>query len=81
MAKKQEEPIAEKITLREAIEKLEIAEDDTVFIHIIHGRDIADEPCIVKELDKGTLRRKVRCVHGNYGGQEYNYGCFRFLLD
>ena len=64
--------------LKTAIKELGISDDDTVFIWLQGKIDAAIK---VSEITPPILNKPVRVIHKNFGGQEYEYSCYRFILE
>lgn len=64
--------------VKEAIKELEISPEDTIFIR--QYNKVGEDIYIVQDLDKSILNKKIKLIQGNYGGKEYGYCCYRFIL-
>lgn len=66
--------------LKDAINELGLAPNEDIFVHI-YGKNEDDIIYKVQDVDSKLLKRIVKVVHKNYGGIEYNYRCYRFILE
>lgn len=64
--------------LKAAIEELGLSDEDTIFIYL-QGK--IDNGMKVSEVTPSILNKSVRVIHKNFGGQEYGYRCYRFILE
>ena len=65
--------------VKEAIVELKLEPEDRIFIHY-YGK-VGDETCLIQDLDKNILKKKIKKIYGNYGGKAYGYSCYRFILE
>ena len=78
MTKKPKKP--KKIKLKDAIQELELPQSEEVFIHIYLKPD-KEYVTTVFELDDKTLNRRVLKIQSRFGGQDYGYSKYRFILE
>lgn len=65
--------------LKDVLQELSFAEDETFFLYA--HKDGGDIETTIKQIDKKFLNKNVLVIQSNYGGQEHNYSCFRFVLE
>lgn len=70
----------QKVSLKKAIKELNLKPDDTIFIHR-YKKTNEDLPVSVKDVDSKLLSKDVKVIMKNYGGIDYNYSCYKFVLE
>lgn len=65
--------------LKEVIKSLQLNPEDRIFIRRYQKDD--EEVIQIQDIDKATLNRKVKIAQHYYGGMEYAYNCWRFILE
>lgn len=69
-----------RIKLKDAIEMLDLQGEDYVFIYIYNKKEDV-QATLVKEIEKKLLSRVVKVIMPNHGGVDYNYSCYKFVLE
>lgn len=71
-----------KMSISLAIKELNLSSDDVVFIHKYSTSMKEDKKYTVEELllDTELLKKKIMLVNKNYGGVEYNYSAWLFII-
>lgn len=66
--------------LKDVLKFLELKDEDTVFV-AEYGPGNGDQIFLVKDVPAKLLKMKAKVIQPKHGGQEYNYDCYRIIVE